>query len=259
MLHLQHILVFGKSEKLIMADCSFTRLCIVYRWKMFFSKKRLSRVKVEGFSILLVLFNPSWWHAFISLHPAAFVLYSGMSLSFLRLFMFHLSLHLPQCLFTNSGACGLCWKAAGAVLLISAGGPEAQVGSSQRVKEEGWATHLLLLTATSWLSFWTSFILQPHALVSAVGWHWVQSYICSPSCSVVPFPSLLTAAMWDINLFYYCAFAETRPLWHLCNRVWPGGRGVCSAAQRWCPQKEGDCPRCHTAWPGCCKCSPPGT
>lgn len=116
-------------------------------------------------------------------------------LSFLQLFMLPLSLHLPQRFFFSSRACGLRWQAAMMAPLISAGGPGVQVGPSH-MPNEGWTTHLLLLTAVSRPAPWNPFIPQPYALLSAMGWHWVQSHTCSP---VLSFVSLLSRAMQGIH------------------------------------------------------------
>lgn len=104
-----------------------------------------------------------------------------------------ISPHLPQHFFFSSGVCSLRWQAAMTAPLISAGGPGVQVGLwSQASGGGGRRTHLFLLTAVSRPALWKSFIPQPHALLSAMGWHRVQSHTCSPLLSLV---SLLSGAM----------------------------------------------------------------
>lgn len=81
-------------------------------------------------------------------------------------------------------------------------------------------------------------------------------HTCSPSsCLLIP----VGCSKTQIYVFVFLFFAETRALWHLRNRVWPGSRGIRPPAQRWRPQKKGDSPRRHTARPGSCKCPTPGT
>lgn len=147
-------------------------------------------------------------HSALHESSAAFLLYSGMSLSHSCssfVLPFYLSIS-HNASFPAAGACGLRWQVAMTVPLIGAGGPagrDPRVGSSQRPEEEGWTTHLLLLTAVSRPALWNSFIPRPHDLSSAMSWHWVQSYTCSPS------PALCLSvfhwcpqAMWDIHFLY---------------------------------------------------------
>lgn len=150
------------------------------------------------------------------------------------------SLPLPQCLFSSSrglwpaltgrddGSFNRCRWAEG-----------AQVGCSRRPEEEGWTTHLLLLTAVSRAALWGSFIPQPHALLSAMVWHWLQSHTCSPLLSFV---WLLSRAMWGVH------FCKSLLLTHSSATVSLQRQGRCDTfatefdleAEEYVPLPKGD-------------------
>lgn len=112
----------------------------------------------------------------------------------------------------------------------------------------GWTAHLYLLTVVSRLAFWKPFIPLPHALLCAglapgSITHLLPCALCYSAVvrsnvkhlgfffnSEWIFKFLLLTTFWC-----HCVFPEARSLWHFCHRVWPGGWGVCAAAQRRCP------------------------
>ncbi len=155
------------------------------------------------FSVLRVLFSPSWWRLFISFSSAwklcciSAVLWNE-PLSFLQLLTLPLSLHLPQCLFSSSGASGLCWQAAMTAPLIGAGGPggrRSALVSGQRGRA---GRHICYC--------WQLYHELPPETLSSLShrpssprWAGTQSYTCSPSSPLLSFVS----QQCEIFIFFF--------------------------------------------------------